>query len=99
KNLQDEIGILSDEVKKRVAGMRQDQESRADLYDETGHERLLKKGTQLSPDVLQGLPYEAIVRLKVQTDDPRLEEDLREVEERTERQVEVIRQQFEEKKE
>ena len=39
---------------------------------------------------------EAIVRLKVLTDDPRLEEDLREIEERTERQVEVIRNQFEE---
>ena len=45
------------------------------------------------------LPYDAIVRLKINTDDPRLEEDLRELEERTERQVEVIRQQFEEKKE
>ena len=33
------------------------------------------------------------------SDDPRLEEDLREIEERTERQVEVIRNQFEEKKE
>jgi DNA-directed RNA polymerase subunit beta len=99
KNLQDEIRILHDEVKKRVIGMLQNQESRADLYDEHGRERLLKKGTPLTADVLQGLPYEAIVRLKVQTDDPRLEEDLRELEERTERQVEVIRQQFEEKKE
>ncbi len=67
KNLQDEIRILHDEVKKRV--------------------------------INQGLPYEAIVRLKVNADDPRLEEDLRELEERTERQVEVIRNQFEEKKE
>jgi DNA-directed RNA polymerase subunit beta len=99
KNLQDEIRILHDEVKKRVIGMLQGQESRADLYDEHGRERLLRKSTQLTPDVLQSLPYEAIVRLKVATDDPRLEEDLRELEERTERQVEVIRQQFEEKKE
>src|SRR5262245_6675178 len=99
KNLQDEIRILHDEVKKSVIGMLQNQESRADLYDEHGRGRLLKKGTPLTPDVLQGLPYEAIVRLKVQTDDPRLEEDLRELEERTERQVEVIRQQFEAKKE
>ncbi len=99
KNLQDEIRILHDEVKKRVIGMLQGQESRADLYDEHGRERLLKKGTALTEDVLQGLPYEAIVRLKVNTDDPRLEEDLRELEERTERQVEVIRNQFEEKKE
>jgi DNA-directed RNA polymerase subunit beta len=99
KNLQDEIRILHDEVKKRVIGMLQGQQSRADLYDEHGRERLLRKGTDLTLEVLQGLPYDAIVRLKVQTDDPRLEEDLRELEERTERQVEVIRQQFEEKKE
>ena len=99
KNLQDEIRILHDEVKKRVIGMLQGQESRADLYDEHGRDRLLRKGTALTPDVLQSLPYEAIVRLKVNTDDPRLEEDLRELEERTERQVEVIRNQFEEKKE
>jgi DNA-directed RNA polymerase subunit beta len=99
KNLQDEIRILHDEVKKRVITMLQRQESRADLYDEHGRERLLKKGTPLTEEVLQGLPYEAIVRLKVNADDPRLEEDLRELEERTERQVEVIRNQFEEKKE
>ena len=99
KNLQDEIRILHDEVKKRVIAMLKGQESRADLYDEHGRERLLKKGTPLTEDVLQGLPYEAIVRLKVNADDPRLEEDLRELEERTERQVEVIRNQFEEKKE
>src|SRR6187401_515482 len=99
KNLQDEIRILHDEVKKRVINMLQRQEARAELYDEHGRERLLKKGMPLSEDVLQNLPYEAIVRLKVNADDPRLEEDLREIEERTERQVEVIRNQFEEKKE
>ena len=46
KNLQDEIRILHDEVKKRVINMLQRQESRADLYDEHGRERLLKKGTR-----------------------------------------------------
>src|SRR5690606_2308313 len=99
KNLQDEIRILHDEVKKRVIQMLQGQEARADLYDEHGRERLLKKGTVLSPDVVQDLPYEAVVRMKINADDPRLEEDLRELEERTERQVEVIKNQFEEKKE
>jgi DNA-directed RNA polymerase subunit beta len=99
KNLQDEIRILHDEVKKRVVGMLQGQQLRADLYDEHGRERLLRKGTDLTPEVLQALPYEAVVRVKIATDDPRLEEDLRELEERTERQVEVIRNQFEEKKE
>src|SRR6187200_792599 len=99
KNLKDEIRILHDEVKKRVIGMLKGQESRADLYDEHGRERLLKKGTPLTPDVLEGLTYEQLVRAKLDTDDATLEEDLRTLEGRTERQVEVIRQLFEEKKE
>src|SRR5512136_2353040 len=43
--------------------------------------------------------YDSMVRLKIETDDPRLEDDLRDLEERTARQVEVIKQLFEEKKE
>ena len=72
---------------------------RADAFDEYGRERLLRKGADLTQDVLQAIPYEQMVRLKIQSDDPRLEGDLRLLEERTERQVEVIRQLFEEKKE
>src|SRR5687767_11996394 len=99
KNLQDEVRILHDEVKKRVVQMLGNQTLRADAFDEFGRERLLKKGAVLTQDVLQDVPYQQMVRLKIQSDDPRLEGDLRLLEERTERQVEVIRQLFEEKKE
>jgi DNA-directed RNA polymerase subunit beta len=99
KNLQDEIRILHDEVKKRVAVMLRGQALRSDLYDDDGPERLLKKGTVLTEEVLAELPYTAMVRAKLSADDARLESDLRMLEERTERQVEVIRQVFEEKKE
>ncbi len=99
KNLQDEIRILHDEVKKRVIVMLRGQELRSDLFDEYGRERLLKKGTQLTQEILEGMPYETMVRLKIAADDPRLEDELRDLEERTERQVEVIRNLFEEKKE
>jgi DNA-directed RNA polymerase subunit beta len=99
KNLQDEIRILHDEVKKRVIMMLKGQELRSDLFDEYGRERLHKKGTLLGEDILQEMPYETMVRLKIATDDTRLEDDLRELEERTERQVEVIKNLFEEKKE
>jgi DNA-directed RNA polymerase subunit beta len=99
KNLQDEIRILHDEVKKRVMQMLNGQQLRSDLFDEYGRERLLKKGTTLTPEILQDMPYSNMVRIKIATDDPRLEDDLRDLEERTERQVEVIRQLFEEKKE
>jgi DNA-directed RNA polymerase subunit beta len=99
KNLQDEIRILHDEVKKRVVQMIQGQSLRSDLFDEYGRERVMKKGTVLTPELLQEMPYDTMVRLKIVTDDPRLEDDLRALEDRTERQVEVIRQLFEEKKE
>ena len=99
KNLQDEIRILHDEVKKRVIVMLKGQQLRSDLFDEYGRERLLKKGTELTQEILQEMPYETMVRLKIATDDTRLEDDLRDLEERTERQVEVIKNLFEEKKE
>src|SRR5438045_1086708 len=87
KNLQDEIRILHDEVKKRVINMLQRQESRADLYDEYGRERLHKKGTVLNAELLQAMPYDTMVRLKIATDDSRLEDDLRDLEDRTERRA------------
>jgi DNA-directed RNA polymerase subunit beta len=99
KNLQDEIRILHDEVKKRVIAMLKGQELRADLFDEYGRERLQKKGTVLTEEILQEMPYESMVRLKIATDDTRLEDDLGDLEQRTERQVEVIKNLFEEKKE
>jgi DNA-directed RNA polymerase subunit beta len=79
--------------------MLQGQILRSDLFDEFGRERLLKKGQQLTMDVMAPVPFLALVRAKIQTDDAALEPDLRMVEERTERQVEVIKQLFEEKKE
>jgi DNA-directed RNA polymerase subunit beta len=99
KNLQDEIRILHDETKKRVVQMLQGQTLRSDLFDDFGREKLARKGTLLTAEVLAELPFNALVRAKVQTDDVSLETDLRRVEERTERQVEVIRNAFEEKKE
>ena len=99
KNLQDEVRILHDEVKKRIVQMVQGQTLRADLHDEYGRERLLRKGTELTAEALQPVPYESMLRLKVSGDDARLQDELHGLEERTERQVEVIRQLFEEKKE
>jgi DNA-directed RNA polymerase subunit beta len=99
KNLQDEIRILHDEVKKRVIMMLKGQELRADLFDEYGRERLQRKGTVLTQEMLQEMPYESMVRLKIATDDTRLEDELGDLEQRTERQVEVIKNLFEEKKE
>ena len=99
KNQQDEIRILHEETKKRVVQMLLGRSLRADLFDEFGRERLLRKGQPLTPEAMQELPFAVLVRAKIETDDAGLEPDLRAIEERTERQVDVIRQIFEEKKE
>src|SRR5437868_14982392 len=96
KNLQDEVRILHDEVKKRVIMMLKGSELRADLFDEYCRERLQKKGTVLTQHILHDMPYESMMRLKSQPDDTRLEDALNAREHRTERQVEVIKNLFEE---
>jgi DNA-directed RNA polymerase subunit beta len=98
KNLQDEVRILHEEIKKQALAMLQGQTLRSDLYDEDGREKLLKRGAALTREVLEAVPYASMMRIKVSGDDPRLESDLRDLEERTKRKVEVTEQLFEEKK-
>ena len=54
KNLQDEVRILHDEVKKRAVTMLLGQTLRSDLYDDDGREKLLKKGTRAHPRGARG---------------------------------------------
>ena len=99
RNLQDQIRIRQEEVKKRLITLLSGHTLRSDLFDEFGRERLAKKGTQLTDEVLAALPYDAVIRAKVVADDTRIENELRATEDRTARQVDVIRNEFEEKKE
>ena len=99
KNLEDEIRILHEEVKKRVSAKLDGQELASDLFDDHGQEVLLAGGTVLTPETVLALPYQAVTRIRLAGSDRQLGNELRTLEERTERQVEVIRQMFEEKKE
>ena len=99
KNLQDEIRILHDEVKKRLLTRVKGQKLAADLYDEFGTERRLEQGTVLTEKIIRELPFTELARVRIETEDAALEDELQALEMRTERQVEVIRQLFEEKKE
>ena len=99
KNLEDEVRILHDEVKKRLTGMVDGQKLTRDLFNEYGTEKLLSKGTILTGDVISELAYLDLVKVRVGSESSKLQSELRGLEERTERQVDVIRQLFEEKKE
>ena len=99
KNLEDEIRILHDEVKKRLLQMLPGERLKKDLHNEHGDVKLLDQGTVLTVEMLEGMPYEAIARMAIATDDPRLEEDLNGLKNRTTRSVEVTKQVFDDKKE
>ena len=99
KNLEDEIRILHDEIKKRLAPMLAGQVLASDLNNDVGSECLLEQGATLSEDVIATLSYSDLVRAHIKTRTKTLLNNLKEVEERTDQQVEVIRQLFEEKKE
>ena len=98
KNLQDEVRILHDEVKKRLGTMIEGQKLAADLFDEHGMEALLPKGTVLTPEVIAERSYLELARVRL-AGSSALKVAIRELEERTERQVEVIAQLFDKKKE
>ena len=99
KNLEDEVRILHDEVKKRLSSMLEGKTLGADLFDEHGRDTLLVKGTLLTTELIRNLAYMDLVRVRVTNENARLKSDRASLEERTERQVEVIQQLFEEKKE
>ena len=99
RNLEDEIRILHDEVKKRLVPMLSGQSLAADLHNDVGSERLLEQGAVLSADTIAALSYSDLERARIKTGDSNLENELKEIEDSTDRQVELIRQLFEEKKE
>ena len=99
KNLQDEVRILHDEVKMRLGTMIEGQKLAADLFNEHGTEVLLPKGTALTPEVIAERGYLKLTRVRLVGASNALKVAIRQLEERTERQVEVIAQLFEKKKE
>jgi DNA-directed RNA polymerase subunit beta len=98
KNLQDEIRILHEETKKRLVQLLQGRSLRTDLFDADGRERILRKGTVLTPEAMADVPFATLVRSRIETDDLGFEDELRQMEDRTAQRVDVIQREFEEKK-
>ena len=99
KNLQDEIRILHEETKKRLVQLLNGRTLRTDLFDADGRERVLRKGAALTADAMADVPFAALVRARIETDDLGFEDELRQMEDRTAQRVDVIQREFEEKKE
>ncbi len=90
RNLEDEKRILNDERSKRLAVMLEGKELLADLHDEKTNKKLLSKGTELSRDLIEKLRARDLKRMKLKDKDPRLNEQVDEIEEMTSRQIAVL---------
>ncbi|MBV8847696.1 MAG: DNA-directed RNA polymerase subunit beta [Bryobacterales bacterium] len=90
RNLEDEKRILNDERAKRLAKLLEGKELLADLHDEKTNKKLLAKGTDLTRDVIEKLRARDLKRMKLKDKDPRVNEQIDEIEEMTSRQIAVL---------
>ncbi len=97
KNLADQIKILTDERLKRLSALLEDKKLLADLHDERTNKRLLTRGTVLTPELIGHIKPRDLKRMKFADKDPRLNEQIDEIEEMTSRQIDVLRKITDEK--
>ncbi|MFN7994991.1 MAG: DNA-directed RNA polymerase subunit beta [Bryobacteraceae bacterium] len=90
RNLQDEIRILTDERAKRLANLLEGKRLLADLHDEKTNKRLLAKDTDLSRDLIEKMKSRDLKRMRFKDKDPRINEQIDEIEEMTSRQIAVL---------
>ncbi len=97
RNLEDEKRILNEERTKRLMTILGGKTLTADLHDEKTNKRLLSKGDQLDAEMIQRLRARDLKRMKLSEKDPRLNEQIDEIEELTSRQISVLEKITEEK--
>src|SRR5665213_2649490 len=97
RNLEDEKRILNDERTKRLATLLAGKEIQADLHDEKTNKKLLAKGSALTADMIEKLRARDLKRMKLKDKDPRVNEQIDEIEEMTSRQIAVLEKITEEK--
>ncbi len=91
RNLADEIRILTDERLKRLEAILGDKEVLADLHDERTNKKLLTKGDLLTRDIIELISTRNLKRIRYADKDPRVNEQIDEIEEMTSRQIDVLR--------
>jgi DNA-directed RNA polymerase subunit beta len=90
RNLEDEKRILNDERSKRLHNLIGGQEVQADLHDEKTNKKLAGKGAEVTRDLIEKMRARDLKRMKLKEKDPRLNEQIDEIEEMTSRQIAVL---------
>jgi DNA-directed RNA polymerase subunit beta len=91
KNLADEIRILTDERLKRLDAILGGKTVEADLHDEKTNKRLVTKGADLDRETIERIATRNLKRIKFADKDPRVNEQIDDIEEMTSRQIDVLR--------
>jgi DNA-directed RNA polymerase subunit beta len=91
KNLADEIRILTDERLKRLEAILGGKEILADLHDERTNKRLVTKGQPIDRETIELISTRNLKRIRYADKDPRVNEQIDEIEEMTSRQIDVLR--------
>ncbi len=91
RNLADEIRILTDERLKRLESILGGKEVLLDLHDERTNKKLLTKGDLLDRDGIELISTRNLKRIRYADKDPRVNEQIDEIEEMTSRQIDVLR--------
>ncbi len=91
KNLADEIRILTDERLKRLESILGGKEVLADLHDERTNKRLVTKGAMIDRETIELISTRNLKRIRFADKDPRVNEQIDEIEEMTSRQIDVLR--------
>jgi DNA-directed RNA polymerase subunit beta len=91
KNLADEIRILTDERLKRLEAILGGKEVLADLHDERTNKRLVTKGAPIDRETIEVISTRNLKRIRYADKDPRVNEQIDEIEEMTSRQIDVLR--------
>ncbi|HEY7839517.1 MAG TPA: DNA-directed RNA polymerase subunit beta [Terriglobales bacterium] len=99
KNLRDEIRILNDERAKRLLALLGGRELTQDLHDEKTNKKLLSKGAAIDREAIESVSPRNLKRARFEGKDPRVNEQIDEIEEMTTRQIDVLTKISKDKKE
>ncbi|HTQ58188.1 MAG TPA: DNA-directed RNA polymerase subunit beta [Bryobacteraceae bacterium] len=97
RNQQDEERILNDERAKRLANLLEGKRLLADLHDEKTNKRLLAKDTDVNREIIEKMKSRDLKRMRFKDKDPRINEQIDEIEEMTSRQINVLQKITDEK--
>ncbi|HEU4402877.1 MAG TPA: DNA-directed RNA polymerase subunit beta, partial [Candidatus Polarisedimenticolia bacterium] len=96
KNLNDETRILKEENRNRITEILTGRKLSEPLTEKRKKKELLPKGTILEPEVMARLTVDDLMRIEFDSRKGE-QEEIREIEERTERKIQILRRLHEEK--